>query len=338
MTIQVTSKQGPRLRSFVAGCCVALSVVFGGCGSGNQFVPDPVLVVVGEGQVRVSDFMAASRARTHQGEFPRSGSGFEGFRDRVLWDLAFQTLLIQEADRRGVSIDDSDIQGARAALVAQGADKDTLDAHLVERFGSVEAWVGQIQRRLLAGMAEELLRADLLVGERFTPEEIAAGRRRFRANLIRPARIRATQFFSGTAEPLYGILQELGGGTPYEEVAAKHEGVDMGWMNVTEAPDLITGALEGLAAGKHTPILSSPLGHHIFVLTGRQPAARLSGETESVEIERLLREDAVDLAVKDWLGQRAEALQLSLHEGNVAEVRCCRTGLPYWSGSQPEVD
>jgi hypothetical protein len=286
----------------------------------------------------VSHFLAASRARTHRGEFPRSGAGFEDFRDRVVWDLAFQTLLIQEAQRRGVAIDESDVQGARGALIAQGADEETLDAHLIERFGSVEAWVGQVERRILAGMAEDLLRADLMDGELFTPEEIAAGRRRFRAELIRPARIRATQFFSGTAEPLYGVLQKLGGGVPYEEVATKHEGIDMGWMNVTEAPDLITGALEGVAPGKHTPILSSPLGHHIFVLTGRQPAARLSGETESLEIERLLREDALELAVRDWLGQRAEALQLSLHEGNVAEVRCCRDGLPYWDGTQPEVD
>jgi hypothetical protein len=294
-------------------------------------------VALGQDDLRLSLFFGAARARTATGNFPRSGSGFEEFRDRLVWDLVVEGILIQEAFRRGFSVDDSDVAGVRLRLLAEAEDDDALRDTFVTRFGDVAAWDQRIRRRLLAERAEEAVRYELAQGQRFDLDEIAAARRRFRSELTRPARLRALQIFSPTAEKLDEALASLGGGQDYQEVAGAHAAVDMGWMSTAQAPDLLTRSMDGLAVGDHTQILRSSLGYHIFILTGREPAARLTGEAESAEIQRLLQEEAVDVAVREWLAQRAEALQVVIDEGNVAQLRCCRLGAPFWGPVQQEV-
>lgn len=298
---------------------------------------DPVLVVLGERNLRLALFVGAARARTATGDFPRSGSGFEEFRDRLIWDLVVEDILIQEAGRRGFTVDDSDVAAVRLRLLAEAEDADALRDTFIERFGGVARWDLRIRRRLVAERAEKALRYDLAQGQRFELDEIVSARRRFRAELTRPARIRALQLFSPTAEMLDEALAGLGAGQDYQEVASDYAAVDMGWMSTAQAPDLLTRSMDGLAVGDHTQILRSSLGYHIFILTGREPAARLTGEAESAEIQRLLEDQAVDIAVREWLGQRAEALQVAIDEGNVAQLRCCRLGAPFWGPVQQEV-
>jgi len=326
---------GPALGGLLAISAALLS----GCSGADRGAPDidPVLATFGTSELHLSLFLGASLARTARGEFPRSGSGFEEFRDRLIWDLVFEDILMQEATRRGFTVDSSDVEGARIMLLAETEDAETLAATFEERFGDVQHWEVRIRRRMLAERAEKTLRQELAEGERYELEEIADARVRFRGDLVRPVRLRALQLFAPTAETLDEALTELGGGRPYAEVAEAHAGVDMGWMSTAQAPDLVTRSLDGLAIGDHTQILRSSLGYHIFILTAREPAARLTGEAETLEIQRLLKEEAVDAAVREWLAQRAEALQLTVHEGNVAELRCCRLGSPYWGPAQQEV-
>jgi hypothetical protein len=322
----------------LAGVLVTAATLGGGCLGNDDVAPaDPVLAVFGESDVRLSLFLGTVGARSATGEIPRSGSGFEEFRDRLIWDLVFEGILMREASRRGFSIDESDVEAARLRLLAQAEDATALSSTFTERFGDIAVWERRVRRRLLAERAEEALREELAQGERFEFEEIVDARMRFRSDLTRPVRLRALQLFAPNAEPLDTALSELGAGRSYTEVAEANSAVDMGWMSAAQAPDLLTRSMEGLAIGDHTQILRSSLGYHIFILTGREPAARLTGEAEALEIQRLLKEEAVDIAIREWLAQRAEALQVTVHAGNVAQLRCCRLGAPYLGPVQQEV-
>ncbi len=309
-----------------------------GCSAAPESTPtsNPVLAVLGGSEVRLEQFLDAAAARTERGQYPRSGSGFEEFRDRLILDLAFQSILIEEASRRGLKVDDSDIEAARLTLLAEFEEAVQLDEVLVEQFGTLARWREGVRRRLIADMAEQALRAELYEGLRFEPHEIAEARVQFRDELVRSPRFRAVQFFSPDESSLEPVLEKLNEGTELESLVATHGGVEMGWMSAEQAPELVSRSLEDLAVGKHTSIERSALGFHVFVLTGREPAARLIGDAEAAAIDRLLKGAAVDKFIRDWLAQRAEALQLTLHEGNVAQLRCCRLGAPYWGAAQRE--
>ncbi|MEE2828466.1 MAG: hypothetical protein VX498_04690 [Myxococcota bacterium] len=325
-------------RSFlsVAAAMVAL-LSFGGCGAGDEPMQgDPMLVALGERSVGFKLFLDTSRGRTAPGEFPRSGSGFEAFRDRLVRDLAVEEILLMEAERRSFELDDSDIEGARLQLVARVADETLVPGLLYERYGGEEAWAGLVRRRLLSERAEAQLREELSHGIVFDAPQMADGRLRFREQISRPARLRATQIFSVNAETIREAEKELSEGASFEEVAGRYGGVDMGWMSAAQAPELLTESTAALPLGGHTKVLRSPLGYHIFAIVGREPAARLTGERARTEIERMMREEAIDRAVNDWLAQRSEALKLTVHEANVDEVRCCRRGLPYWGRAQQD--
>ena len=322
----------------LTGLFVGAAALGVGClGDDDPASADPVLAVFGQSNVPLSLFLGVVRARSATGELPRSGSGFEELRDRLIWDLVFEDILMQEASRRGFSVDESDFEAARLRLLAQAEDAAALSATFTERFGDIAVWDQRVRRRLLAERAEKALREELSQGERFELDEIVDARNRFRSDLTRPVRLQALQLFAPSAEPLDSALSELGAGRSYAEVAEAYAAVDMGWMSAAQAPDLLTRSMEGLAIGDHTQILRSTLGYHIFILTGREPAARLTGEAESLEIQRLLKEEAVDSAIREWLAQRAEALQVTVHEGNVAQLRCCRLGAPYLGPMQQEV-
>ena len=286
--------------------------------------------------MRLERFLDAAAARTERGQYPRSGSGFEEFRDRLILDLAFQSILMEEATRRGLKVDDSDVEAARLTLLAEFEEAVQLDRVLIEQFGTIERWRESVRRRLLADMAEEAVRAELYEGLRFEPHEIAEARVQFRDELVRSPRFRAVQFFAPEESSLEPILEKLHAGAELEDLVEAHGGVEMGWMSAEQAPELVSRSLDELPVGKHSGIERSSLGFHVFVLTGREPAARLTGDAEAAAIDRLLKGSAVDKFIRDWLEQRAEALQLKLHEGNVAELRCCRLGAPYWGTAQRE--
>jgi len=337
------SQRSATLGWFAFGAVVLLAASLGAAGCADEPVvelevptEDPILVVVGEQTVAFSLFLEGSRSRTAPGEFPRSGSGFEAFRDRLVWEIAFEEVLLLEAEARGISVDDSDVDGARLQLVAQLEDPELVPELINERYGGDAAWRNQVRRRLLTGRAEEAVRGELTGAESFDAQTIADARLRFQDHLTRPPRIRASQIFAATVEAIGEPESELAGGAPFAEVAKKHDALDMGWMSTDQAPELLVDATEGLAIGKATEVLRSAQGYHIFAVTGREPAARMTGEAGKTELERLLRLESVDSQFKAWLEQRSEALQVSIHEGNVAEVRCCRLGLPYWGRAQQE--
>lgn len=326
------------VRTREVGWLLALLLLCVGCGTGVEESPaeDHTLAVLGEDRIGYQLFFDASRARTARGEYPRSGSGFEAFRDRLILDLAFEEILLSEASRRGFEVDESDIEGARLQLVARIEDPKLARELVEERFGGEEAWSRHIERRLLVERAEAQVREELGMGVSFDAAQVADARMKFRDELLRPARLRASQIFSPDADKVRAAEAELAGGASFEDVAKRYGGGDMGWMSAGQAPDLLVRSTEGLSTGRHTPLLSSPLGYHIFSVTDRSPAARLTGDAATAKLQALLHEEAVSQAFAAWLGERSEALQLTIHEGNVAEVRCCRLGLPYWGQAQQE--
>jgi peptidyl-prolyl cis-trans isomerase SurA len=275
-------------------------------------------------------FLAEARARTATGEFPRTGSGFEAVRDRLVRDIVVQEILLAEASSRGLDVEDEELEAAR--ISAEGAlGERELPEILQERYDSTEAWTRIVTRRLLAERAEAALREDLLAGVEVTDAEIAANVERFATQLSRPARLRVRQVFAESPERIRAAQADLAAGVAFLDLAQKvNEGDgDMGWMTLSAAPPELVESLEGLVVGEFTEVVRSPLGYHLFQLLGREDASPLGEVERAVEIGRLLRLEAADGEYRRWLADRFEARRVELDEDALEQVRCCRRGLPY---------
>ncbi len=294
-----------------------------------------VLATLGDRSIDFDRFLVAARARSVPGEFPRSGSGFEAFRDRVLKDLVVEEVLLGEASVRAILLESEEVDFALAEAGEGMEDPDQLPGHLEERYGSVDAYRQVLRRRLLAERVEESLREELLRGVVATPEQVDANLGRYADELRIPARIRARQIFAEDAETAHRLRVELLSGVDFQTVARAHNGNDgdMGWMDEDAAPQLLLESSASLPRGGMSEVLRSPLGYHIFQVVDRRPASTRPKEEARKEVERRMRGEAVESRLKAWLANRTDRLKLTVDAAAVDDLRCCRLGLPYVVGS-----
>ncbi len=323
----------PRALAALAAATVIASVA--SCGDDGD-----VEVVVPEAQVvaRVGDrtidsdlFILTARARTGPGEFPRTGSGFEVFAERLTRQLVVDEILVAEAALRGLGVAQADLDRT-VSLAGEGVEgPDRLPEVVVERYGSEEAYRAVVHRRMLVEQAEGAVRAELAVGIEPTPEQVEAARIEHADRLVQPARLRARQVFAEEAEQIRAAQAELADGVPFADLAQQYSGSDgdMGWMSLAEAPPELVDATDGLAVGEFTEVVRSPLGYHLFQVLGREEAQTLSAEQADELLGRLVVDVAVETAYREWLAERLGAPGVSIDEDALARVRCCRQGLPY---------
>jgi hypothetical protein len=323
------------LTRLAAAACFALAVATSACG------PEPVedvpvhLAAVGERVVDLETFVLAARTRAAPGEFPRTGAGFEEFRDRLLRDLVVEETLLLEADARGLDAPAGRFEQARREVLEASGDgeagEEVFPSFLIERFGSAEGWERTVRRRLRTEAVEAAVRAEFEASVVIDDEQVDEALPELAAELTRPARLHARQVFAAEAEKIREAAQALADGVPFEQAAGQYNGGDgdMGWMSVDQAPPVLVESTEGLAVGGMTEIVRSPLGYHLFQVLGREPARPMPEEEARVEVTRRLREVAVDRAWREWLAAKTGEVTVTIHEDVAAELRCCRQGLPY---------
>ncbi len=329
-------------RRQLAGALALTAVAFAipSCGDDPDGEPAGplVLATVGDRAISFEEFSQSARARTAPGEFPRTGSGFEAVRDRLLMDIATIELLTIEAEVRDIALDPAVVEH-ELLLAAEGVqDEERLPEILQERYGSVEAYRTILERRLLGERVEGAVRAELAAAVAISEEDVVAARARFDDSLTRPPRLRARQVFATDPERIRAVWQELAEGAPFVALAGKYNDTDgdMGWMTTAEAPPVLVEATAELAPGEYTEVIHSALGYHIFELVGREPAVAMPREAADGRIAELLLGEATDVAFAEWLAGRTENHHVTIVEDAVAQVRCCRRGLPY--ADQPSAE
>ena len=318
----------------IASAAVLLAMA--GCGRADEQMSAPesqVLFTLGTRQVDYDDFVALAKLRSAAGEFPRSGSGFEGLRDRILKDAVVDELLLIEAESRGLVVSDA----TRAQLLAAAKEESDLDAAL-ERYGDEQAWSQTLARRALLSRVQAALRDELAGSIEVLPEQIDAARERIGPALVRPAMLHVRQVFVPDAELARQLKLSLDAGRDFVSLATEQgqgDG-DLGWMQVTATPVLVSESTADLEPGQYSDVVRSERGYHIFQLVGRRAAAPPPPERERELVRDRLVEEAVDVRLNAWLAARTDELGLRMDEQAVSRVRCCALGLPYWGESPPE--
>jgi peptidyl-prolyl cis-trans isomerase C len=325
----------------VASAQAALSclagLLLGACSGGVVGEPArvPRLATLGERGIDVDRFFLDARSRTAPGEFPRSGSGFESFRDRLLRDIVIDELLLIEAVERGIKVSAEEVEALVSESAAAVDDPETegLEFRLLEeRYGTPEAYRLVLRRRLLVTRAETAVREQLDRDVEIAPQQLDEALARHAETLVQAERIRARQIFIPEQAMARRLHARLVGGADFETVARKQNGGngDMGWMDVDSAPPLLVQVSEGMAEGEISDLHHSSLGYHIFQFLGRRPAKPLAPEQARAEIEKLLRGEATESRFRLWLAARTDVLGLSVDEKAVAKLQCCHLGLPYF--------
>lgn len=225
-----------------------------GCGPGGKTaaVVNGQVITVGQVEQRMAGLGPPARAAVGND------------RRRLLEEMVTETILIQEARRRGLEWDPE-----------------------------VRRLLSEAGKQILLGRLLELVRKQA-PGE-VADEEIARYFGAHKAELAQPDTFRASHILVETEEAAKKTLARLEGGEPFAKVAeevsvdpSKSRGGDIGFFTRQEVIPEVVAACEKLEPGKFSPVVKSSLGYHVILLTERHPAREGSLEESRDQIRKLL--------------------------------------------------
>ncbi|MCG3174109.1 MAG: Foldase protein PrsA 1 [Myxococcota bacterium] len=184
-------------------------------------------------------------------------------------------LLVGEAMKRGVKVEQSDLDNAAWILGAGYPDEKDLQAHMKAR--------GVVPQQIREGVRERLLVHHLLHKDVFarvlvTDAEIAAYYEQNSAEFQRPERVHALQIVVKNESDAQDLRRRIMKGEPFEELARQfstgpeaERGGDLGTFARGVMPPVFDEACFALRKGGVSPVFPSDHGFHIFKVADRYP-------------------------------------------------------------------
>ena len=232
--------------------------------------------------------------------------------------IAERSLLVKEAQRRGISLADHEYDAALAELTA-GLPKEQVQKRMAE-----PDWInGRATRRLRENLLVEKLFRDeiyprILVSEKEIEEEYAKDPERF----TRPERLRVRQIVTTDeqkAEEAYQAIR-LGKMTfpeaakQYSIAPEKERGGDLGWVERGQFPEELEQLLFEQRVGRLSRVTKSPFGYHVFMVSAKKPKETMSLEQVRGTIKTMLYERKKHQAERKLLEQAKTSFQFRWNE------------------------
>ena len=312
------------LRFLFLICCVLISQATGA----TQISLDKIVAIVDESVITERDLN--NRIRLVKVDFAQSGRRLPSddvLNRQVLEALIADSLLMQEAKRRGIKITDGQLNQTmqrvaqqnnmslsecRQTLIKEGVDYDEYRESLRKELtiNNLRNQYGQRNAIISETEVDEFIK--LSGGDNSNYEYRMSHILIALPDAATPEQIEKAQ--GSTAE----ILSELDQGVPFDELANTFStgdtalrGGDLGWRKRAEIPSLFTSSIIGMEPGDHAGPIRSASGFHIIFLRERRALeVTMSKQTKSRHIllkpNELISEDDVRLRLLEFR-ERIEA-------------------------------
>lgn len=295
------------LRLFLGLSLVLL--VFGCKGSMNGASGEEVIINVGGRTVSLARFNERVK-RSFQGAV--KGSALR--RDAAL-DMIEEELVLGEADRLGITINDEELRAEEARLKEEAEPEGFFDA-VRAAYGSVDSWREALTRRLLI----EKTTARVLEGEVLIKKaEALKYYKSHKKDYALPERVRARMIVVSSEEEAQKVRKGLTKEN-FAETATKvslgpeaKKGGDLGFFARGEMPEEFEKAVFGLKSGEISSIVKTEYGYHILLLEARKGARSLAFKEARDDINDKLRRADREARLERWIK--------SLKKKTVIEVR-----------------
>lgn len=222
---------------------------------------------------------------------------------QVLDEMILLRLLHMEAEERGVSVSEEQVDKEIAAIAEQVGGREQLDFLLFQQQMTMDELVSQIRNNLLI---TALIGPEVVIDD----EEV---RQIFEDNkefFAEEEQVRARHILVDTQELADEIRQQLVDGEDFADLAREHStdagsgarGGDLGWFGrgVMVAP--FEEAAFALEIGDISPVIESPFGFHIIRVDERSEAKAAEFDDEiAAFIREQIIEDEVQQRLPSWL-------------------------------------
>ncbi len=267
---------------------VLISIAFlSGCGSGGK------VAAVVNGQVITEREIVQRMARLN----PQYRSALGGDQKRLLEEMVMETVLLQEARRRGLEHDPE-----------------------------VDRLVKEARRQILLGRLLETIRQSKQV--QVPDEDVKKIYEANKSNFMEPETFRASHILVADEETAKKAMERLKSGESFAKVAgelstdpsSKTKGGDIGYFAKGQLIPEFEAACESLKPGELSGIVKTQLGYHIIQLTDKKSVHQRPLEEVQDQIRRQLGAQQQQRQVESSVQELRAKAQVQIKDSGAAPV------------------
>ncbi|MFQ5621463.1 MAG: peptidylprolyl isomerase, partial [Candidatus Nanoarchaeia archaeon] len=214
----------------------------------------------------------------------------EGRQKEAILDSSItQTLVIQEANKLGITASDTEVQAFITQVLTQTQTPEDVFYERAEELGiSKEDLLDLFKARILSNkLFQQVLAEDIQV----TDEEAKAHYEATKEQLQSPAQVRASHILVETEEEANGLLQKLREGADFAELAKNFStgpsgpnGGDLGFFSRGKMVKPFEDAAFPLTKGEISKPVETQFGWHVIKVTDKKAAGTTSYEQVQSQI------------------------------------------------------
>ncbi|HPM42611.1 MAG TPA: peptidylprolyl isomerase [Candidatus Omnitrophota bacterium] len=238
----------------------------------------------------------------------------EEARQKIVEQLIEDKLILSEAKRLNIEIDEKEVEARIRQVEKQFASKNAFTRALMEQHLSVKELKNKYREQM---MVKKII--DSKIGSRviITPVEVHAYYNSHISDFTQPAEAKIRNILikikdESDIQRAAGLAKEIEDklkagedfaslAQSYSEGPAASEGGLMGTIRKGDMMPELEASIFSLKEGDISGIVQSPLGYHIFKIEEMKPQRTLSDSEAYKEIEELLFRDKIKQKIKGWV-------------------------------------
>lgn len=285
-------------------------------------VPSRTLALVNGEAITLADFQESLKIEGWkfgaEPDFPREPG--KDLKARILENMIRDRLLLQEAAKRGISVDTEEVEESLTAFRKHYPKKEDFDVFLQRRGFSTSKFRHLRFREL---MIRKL--TDRIVSENVpvTPEKLWAYYHEHIGEYRHGEQVLARQIVTDSREKGAALREMLDKGASFEDVAEKYslspdrkKGGILGWFGRGEMPKAFDEICFQLEAGVRSPVVKTPYGFHIFEVLEKREAGQFAFDDVKEDIRRRLVEGEARRVFREWYEtlRRSAVVQIDIQK------------------------
>ncbi len=291
----------------------------------SQASPDWV-ATVDDQPISIADLQRAywmQRVNTGEAEPALSKAEALRIKHRLVDQLIRHRLLLIQARALGMTIDTEALQ-AHLETLKSGYGEADFAAKLKKMNLSLAEWEEVQQEKFLI---QDWIRNQVIPAVQVSINDAKKYYREHAKDFFQPAQVHALHIFVDSREKAEQLYKELEAGADFAELARQHsmspeaaEGGDLGYFAKGEYPPVFVENCFALKKGRHSKVISSDYGYHLFKALDKRKQKRQNYQEAEAAIRELLTQQRAQALIEDKVRQLSDTIRVKVDESVLEKV------------------
>lgn len=284
---------------------------------------DKPAVIVNGVVIRREEFETElHRVRGETGDAILRDEVLSALKASVLNQLIERRLVLDQAMAYGISVSEGTVDAEIRRLQADYPEKG-FERAMKANYVDLSEWRRRLKEKLII---ERTVEAALVNEVQVTEDEVLRYYRNHGGEFSQPERVRARHIVVRTRDEAEVLRARILAGERFEDLARAHslspekeQGGDLGVFAKGEMPPEFNQAFS-LAVGQVSPVIESPYGFHLLVVTEKLPARIPTFEEVREEVRRRYEQERREAAYQEWLKRLRSESTIRIYQDVIDDI------------------